>query len=356
MEQQFNNSIAVPTFNLNRVYDDIFIGLMCQTEEINTQKENLETLLGTTNSKKAIKHLLRFSFFIEPVKKPKIDSTKYNVRWSDELTDDPRYSTYDNCYLIFESLLTQLIVDLQQPENKTVLNGIIRNSKVSCEIPVDYNERASNPIHEIENINWIWGDLPSEVVKLRSFLTDATKHEYSEFFKGVYKKIKVKTYLTDRVLTGDYKTNREKRWECHPSSVHFALRRIAWEIEIRLVNQVCNFHGFPEDLKAIMVEAEIMEFDDSAMKCPITFEPMSFESFKAEIENTTHGKSDFQVGHMNPLKAELEGETGHSANNISWISEQGNRIQGSNSVTETRRLLLKIHANYIESGIDEIAD
>ena len=354
MEQQFNNSVAAERFNLNTVYNEIFIDTMCQDAARNIQRESLEALIGTRDAKKAIKHLLRFAFFIEPVKKPKIESTKYAVRWSNELINDPRYSTYDNCLLIFNSLFTQLLTDLNEPENIEVLKGILNNSKVSYEVPLDYSDRTTNPIHTSENIEWSWGNLPNEVVKLRSYLTDSTKHEHSDFFKGLYSKIKVKTYLTDRVLTGDYKTNREKRWECHPSSVHFALRKIAWEIELRLVKQVCNFQGFPEDLRTQMEEDEIMIFNKQPAKCPITFEPFSFGSFKGEVENAIHGRSNFQVGHMNPLKADLEGESGHSANNISWISEQGNRIQGSNSVKETKKLILKIYRNYYESGIEEI--
>lgn len=37
---------------------------------------------------------------------------------------------------------------------------------------------------------------------------------------------------------------------------------------------------------------------------------------------------------------------GHTANNISWISSEGNRIQGELSVDETRELIFRIIANY----------
>lgn len=351
MQQLFEQSIEQGRFNLNTVYTEIFINQFNLTEPIKTQKINLDELIGLANSKKVIKHLIRFSFYIEPVKKPKIETTKYAVRWSDELIGDPRFATYATCHAIFNAKLTSLLIDIANAENKRVLIAIVNNSKVSYELPIDYINRTTDPIHVSDNISWCWGELPSKLVKLRSYLTDANKHEHSIFFNGVYKKIKTKTYLTDRVLTGAHKTNREKRWECHPSSVHYALRKVAWEIEVNLIEQVCHFKGFPEDLRESLIENDIMEFKAESSRCPITFEPLSFEAFEDEIENSTHGKSDFQVGHMNPLKAELDGDTGHSSDNISWISEQGNRIQGSNSVEFIREFIIKIYKNYREADI-----
>lgn len=346
MQNLFEESIEDDRFNLNTVYTDIFINQFYLHEPIMTQKNNLDQLIGVSDSKKVIKHLIRYSFYIEPVKKPKIETTKYAVRWSDELIGDPRFASYQTCSTIFSSCLTNLLIDIAIEENMRVLKAIINNCKVSYEIPIDYINRNANPIHTADNISWCWGELPSKLVKLRSYLTDSSKHGHSVFFNGVYKKIKTKTYLTDRVLTGDYKTNREKRWECHPSSVHFSLRKEAWEIESKLIQQVCHFDGFPQELREQLIADQIMEFNEESSKCPITFEPLSFEAFENEIENSTHGKSDFQVGHMNPLKADLEGETGHSSENISWISEQGNRIQGSNSVEFIHEFVIKVYKNY----------
>jgi hypothetical protein len=77
---------------------------------------------------------------------------------------------------------------------------------------------------------------------------------------------------------------------------------------------------------------------------------MSFSAFRAELQNPTHGKSNFQVGHLNPLKLDdpTGGASGHTADNISWVSANGNRIQGSLSLSEVRDLLRKIAANYAE--------
>jgi hypothetical protein len=49
---------------------------------------------------------------------------------------------------------------------------------------------------------------------------------------------------------------------------------------------------------------------------------------------------------MNPLKAGQEDEFRHLPANISWITEDGNRIQGHLTLKETRELLFRISKNY----------
>lgn len=351
MRQRCENHVAGARFNMDSVYDDIYTRNLVNIQPFNHLTASLVELIGNRDSVKIIKSLLRFSFFIEPVKKPAIETTKFAVRWSEELNDDPRFSSYEECLLIFQTFFTRLIAELASEDNKRLIKLMVNNTIISYEIPIDYISRTANPIHTVDNISWNFGELPLSVVKLRGFLTDASKHDYAIFFKGVYKKTKTKTYLTDRVLTGDHKTNREKRWECHPESVHFALRKTAWGIELKLITQVCNFDGFPQDLKQTMIDNGILVFYDEVMRCPITLEPLSFAKLEEEVGETTHGKSDFQVGHMNPLKSEADaGFAGHTAQNISWISEQGNRIQGSNSVEFIQEFIKKIYGNYLAAG------
>ena len=158
--------------------------------------------------------------------------------------------------------------------------------------------------------------------------------------------------MTDRVLTGAHKTNREKRWECHPGSVHFALRKECLEIESKLIKQICHFEGFPAELRTLLSDNHIIVFANEITKCPITLDPIPFTKFQEEILHPVHGKSSFQVGHLHPLKSVEENEfTGHTADNISWISSEGNRIQGELSVEETRELILRIIANYRQAGL-----
>ena len=99
---------------------------------------------------------------------------------------------------------------------------------------------------------------------------------------------------------------------------------------------------------------ELIQPLSSEAVCPITLEAIDFQEFAASILHPVHGKSAYQVGHLNPLKLNQtanESAAGHTADNISWISEHGNRIQGSLSLNKTRDLLSKIAQNYERAGL-----
>ena len=115
-------------------------------------------------------------------------------------------------------------------------------------------------------------------------------------------------------------------------------------IEKELISQVLNFEKCPK---------EIIESTNGLIKktktycCPVTLEPLNFSNFEAEVLRPIHGISKFQVGHLNPLKStSLDGKNTHTYQNIGWISDDGNRIQGSMSIEEVRKLLKKISQNY----------
>lgn len=174
------------------------------------------------------------------------------------------------------------------------------------------------------------------------------------FFRKVLEdKVRVKTYLTDRALTGEHKTNREKRWEAHPHSVQFAERRQCMAIEHVLMTQLCAFEAFPADFRRTLQDGNILPASVRIFRCPITLDRMSFAAFREEVMNPVHGKSGFQIGHLNPLKldAQSEGASGHTADNISWVSADGNRIQGSMDLRDVRVLLRRIAANYSSLGV-----
>jgi hypothetical protein len=304
-------------------------------------------------SKHILQSVLRFSFFIEPVKQPKIESTKFTVRWAESLNFDPRQCSYENCLGIFEYLIHRLLENISVPENRSLLNLISNHTLISYEINIDYINRIQHSaIHTLENIDFFWDDSTRQVYLLRRYLLNPGNHNYIRFFSDTYEKIAVKSFLTDRVLTGAHKTNREKRWECHPDSVHFALRKECLAIESKLINQICHFENFPNNLRELLANDNVIRFKDEVTRCPITLDPINFEKFEHEIINPVHGKSSFQVGHLHPLKSLEESDfNGHSEDNISWISSEGNRIQGELSVQETRELIFRIIENYRMAGL-----
>lgn len=317
--------------------------------------KEVETTLSTKNYKKLAQSILRNTFLIELVKVPKIETTKFRERWFHQLNGDPRWCSFDECLEIAADLLEQLPTWMDDTNHAKVLQLAFECGLLPYEAPVDYMNRITENrrLHERGNIVWYYDELVLRTLKLRKYLTASEQSPDVDFFKQVLaEKIKVKTYLTDRVLTGDHKTNREKRWETHPKSVHFAERRTCMAIEYALVTQICAFEGFPERFLHQLQKEGILSENLQIALCPITGDVLSYEAFTNELLNPTHGKSDFQVGHLNPLKlgAENGQGAGHTAENISWISADGNRIQGSLSLDNVRDLIQRIANNYTTQG------
>jgi len=295
--------------------------------------------------------IVRNIFLIELVN-DQISSTKMEVRWivkpsegkKQEVFDqtDPRFATFDECVLIFEKLTSELNKILDD-KKINLLYKYQEHKLIPYELPIDYIQKNISKLHSVQNMEWFWNEDYENIIRLRSILI--TLNDYSEIFTKILKeKIKVKTYLTDRVQTGKHKTNREKRWEAHPDSVHFALRKDCLLIEKELISQILNFEKCPVQ---IISSTENLVIKTDTYCCPVTLNQLDFHRFVSEILNPTHGVSKFQVGHLNPLKSNsTDGKNTHAAQNIGWISDDGNRIQGSMSLSRVRELLLEISKNY----------
>jgi hypothetical protein len=119
------------------------------------------------------------------------------------------------------------------------------------------------------------------------------------------------------------------------------------QIESSLVLAVINMEGFPVDLRTSLNSSAGITVPSTRTTCPITLDELSFEKFSGELLNPVPGKSSFQVGHLDPLK----NVGAHVADNIAWVSEEGNRIQGDNTLDETRSLLKRIFDAYKRARI-----
>ena len=311
-----------------------------QSHECNIIKKKL----SAKEFKAFRRSMIRNSFLIEPVNDT-ITSTKVEAHWSHRLEGDVRYSTYETCVEIFNKLLSK-IANLST-EDFNMLKEFFNNTVIPYEMPVDYIDRLASPIHTAQNVDLFLNDEIKDCITMRRFIRDTRRNPASKMFQIILAdKIKVKTYLTDRALTGDYKTNREKRWETHPSSVQYALRRSCMKIETKLLLQIATFEGCDIKLVHSLQHDGLLSVPFEYCKCPITGDNIQYNEFAEDALHPTHGKSKFQVGHLNPLKAsETDGANGHTADNISWISENGNRIQGSLSIDEVNTLLKRIYQN-----------
>ena len=289
--------------------------------------------------------IVRNAFLIELVNK-EITSTKFQVRWTDELPiNDPRFASYEECVAIAEKLVSQ-ISELSD-EDLRLLCLFKTYKSVPYELPFDYKDRFATRLHSVANIELRFGAAAKRAIGLRAFLSDPKLNPDANAFKAILKdKIRVKTYLTDRAQTGAYQTNREKRWETHPKSVQYALRTACMEIETSLLLQVACFANANKELVNSLQNRGYLPQHFDIATCPITGEELDYGEFVRDVLHPSHGRSPFQVGHLNPLKTVSSGESyGHAASNISWISEDGNRIQGSLSMEEVDDLLIRTYIN-----------
>jgi hypothetical protein len=314
--------------------------------------EQLDAIWGSLDASTAhavAMGLVRAAFLIELVNDT-VTSTKFELRWTPRLANDPRGCSFDECCAIFKRLSAELSERVSDPAVGRTLTRFHLFNVLPYEMPIDYIARlTSSPIHRDGNLAWIWADTEiARTLLLREGVRDAASvHELTAVFARATKKIQVKTYLTDRALTGVAKTNREKRWEAHPASVQFASRRDCLKIEHKLLSQVCHFEGFPNDVRALLRSSSAILDMELPARCPITRDQLDFTAFRDALNDPDWGRSQFQVGHLNPLKGPGAGaEFGHTPANIAWISADGNRVQGSLSYAETMTLLARVRANF----------
>ncbi|MCK4945068.1 MAG: hypothetical protein KAI88_02670 [Nitrosomonadaceae bacterium] len=317
--------------------------------------ENIQTLkmqLGEQAFKYTMEALGRFSFCIE-LTNLKITSTKMKTRWypgkiiktrlssfenyEGEFSPghDKRSSKFDICLEIFKKSLSLIA---SSPDHINVMKWFSSSSSrgTPYEAVWTYVNPALTLVHVENNIRLVNLDDAKWLVKSRPIIRSVLTQKNKE-------KIATKCYKTDRAQTGDVQTNRAKRWECLTEDYQHSTQEQCWSVERKLLSGLLHFEGFPEKQKKNLVDAGLFG-DQGATICPVTFQPMKFEEFQGKVN---HGESKFQVGHMNPLK------TGgvHNGDNIAWISNDGNRIQGSLGLQETREMLVSIFEKMQSNGL-----
>lgn len=308
---------------------------------------HLEAALSQRAFRHLCTNLFRFALFGQFVNDA-VTSTWYQTRWSSTLADeDPRRASVEECVAIIETLASMLAREADETWSRQVLEDIARSRQMSDGLPIDYVRAQSRDFHHPSNVHVLNPGLSKTIVTQRELIcSDANPSRV--IFEAAYKKIHVKSYLTDRAQTGEHKTNRELRWEAHPRSVQFALKKDCIEIEAALVDQLCHLEGLPVETREYLTTHNLHDPNRAVQHCPVTLEPLQWGTFAAEMLKATHGRSSFHVGHLNPLKSlgADSPEWGHTAANISWISDDGNRIQGHRSLAEVQQMLRKISENY----------
>lgn len=302
---------------------------------------------------KLLTRLERISFKIAPIN-TSTGNTQTVFRWELDPVN-PQYATQQECEKIFTTLANDLLgcfgahgYQSREPLQITV-EGIVEtlqhSSRIgSLELPITYESIEATPLHTVTNI--VWTPPLADRHTLEEWLNNRT----------IITKIQVKAYLTDRRQTGGYQTNREVRWETHPHSPQFSTRKDCTEIVEKLIAQVATFTGAPEppsDIIPVIERALGIPFAKNSFRCPISGKPINYDDFVTRVASPVHGRSGYQVGHMNPLAS----TGGHVASNISWITDLGNRVQGEESldnITDEIFYMATFHKNRLGKDWSEV--
>lgn len=316
-----------------------------------TALAELEKSLTVRQFRHISRALVRFAFFIQLVELPGVNTTRYQTRWTSGLAAiDPRRSTAEECLCVLRNSAQIVLEMANDTRGGPTLATFLNNTGVTLELPVDYKDRKAERLHSGDNLVAVEYDLVERLNALRLLLLGPSNPERDVFDKA-FDKVRVKSYLTDRAQTGQYKTNREWRWETPPNSVHFAFRRDCMEIESELLSQLCRLHDLPADLISLLEAKQVRSGPIAPTRCPVTQDLLSYSALAAEMLDPSHGRSEFHVGHLNPLKANNDDpHSGHTASNVSWISADGNRIQGHLGLDKVVDLLKRIAGNYRKLG------
>ena len=309
-------------------------------EQIHQDILVLKHLMTPAEIKYTIESLIRFSFLIE-LTNLNITSTKMKTRWLQGYiiktrpnsfenyrgefspNNDERAATFQECLNVFRRALSILSTS---PHHIQLMKSFSDRSRrgTPYESVITYVDFNLNPLHIASNIRLALIDDATWLTNARPLFRQILTQKNKE-------KIATKCYKTDRAQTGEVQTNRAKRWECLKMDYQHATIEECWSVEKKLLQDLSHFTDFPVEIKQQLIRSGLFE-DRETTVCPITLLPMSFNDFQG---GGVHGESKFQVGHMVPLKANGR----HDGNNIAWISNDGNRIQGDLDIDSVHLLL-----------------
>ncbi|MEZ8288905.1 hypothetical protein [Vibrio sp. 10N.237.312.B06] len=301
----------------------------------------------------------RFAFCIE-LTNLSITSTKMKTRWVlGRITktrqgtfenfegdfspgQDERSSTFNECYSIFNKCI-QLLANSASHRDMMDKLSDQKRSGTPYESVFTYLDQSLGAVHIASNIRLVELTDIEWLITARPLIKPSLRIDADGNKTKCVEKIATKCYKTDRSQTGEVQTNRAKRWECLNVDFQHATIEECWSVERKLLNDVAHFRGFPMVVKEKLIQSGLFG-EQGYTLCPITLKPMIFEDL---LGGGGHGESQFQVGHMMPLKA----GGNHEGDNIEWISNDGNRIQGSLNIQETREMLAGIFERMSEKEL-----
>lgn len=342
-----------------------------------------------------VERLWRFSTSIRQPRKDDgtCNKTPFFDRWdtnsvtSHLKSEDPRYATQAECEHVCAALLALLLeahdVLVQpteaavktfeaiverpfQPQglccvhtNQSISRQDIKTALIystqglgSYEIPVSYRKELNQGgRHEHTNVGWM---KPLHVnYRLRSLLrADLAKAGASaDAIKNALQKIQVKAYCTDKVTMPPHFSNRDVRWATWPDGIQYASHYQCAMIEMELMAQLYEFASAPILNSTVVSSLSAIRgrpLRPGSRCCFITGKILDFQSYVQAAVNPKGGISAYHVGHIHPLTRGGQ----HAWDNIAWMSDDGNRIQGNDTLQEIEAKLVDAVEYHLRRDVD----
>ena len=347
--------------------------------------------LSISEEKRLIDRLWTFSSKVRQPRKdvgscneiPCFDRWDINTRTSYLTQSDSRHASKQECEKIFLRLLTLLLeatdVNLKNIKNldkailKNILKRNIKSNNLRCivtkkkitkedikkalhyatqglgsfDIPVGYiKELNVEGKHKEKNIGWI---KPFHInYQLRTVLKNGFIRVGGNprSARNALKKIQIKSYCTDKVTKPPFFSNRDIRWATWTNNYQYVSHYNCCLIELELMIQIFEFINAPKldvILKDGIEKRRGKPIIENSRKCYITGKDMCFKTYLEGAISPKGGKSLYHVGHFKPLTR--RGKHHHA--NIEWISDDGNRIQGNDTLKEIQEKLIDAVIYYI---------
>jgi len=294
---------------------------------------------------------------------------RWNIGQTSHLTPtDPRYATHQECDAVYSTLVALLmeahsvgpLTPAASSAASLVLGRPVTLGGLSCvhtsapitgddikktldystprlgayEIPISYKVGLdSGGTHARSNVGWM---KPLHVVyELRAALRSslAAAGVAPEAIDTALDKIQVKSNCTDKQTMPPYFSNRDIRWATWPSSPRYACRFDCAKVELELMAELFEFSMAPP-LNAALASAvgatRGSSVSTQSRVCFVTGKPLDYSKYLAGAKNPRRGRSTYHVGHLLPLTRGGK----HTSVNVAWVSDDGNRIQGNDTIQE----------------------
>jgi hypothetical protein len=193
--------------------------------------------------------------------------------------------------------------------------------------------------HEHTNVGWM-KPLHINYALRNAFRTHLTQSGApNKAIKNASDKIQVKAYCTDKQTMPPFFSNRDVRWATWPDSPQYASHYQCAMIEMELMVELYEFADAPalgEDLVLEIQNIRGRPISPGTRRCFVTGKILKYEDYIQAAINPSGGRSRYHVGHVLPLTRGGR----HVWDNTEWMSDDGNRIQGNDTLDEIEAKLV----------------